>query len=35
MTQQPTESDTFHGPIKPTVAFMLAHPAHALALGLG
>jgi phosphatidylglycerophosphatase A len=35
MTQQPTESDTFRGPIKPTVAIMLAHPAHALALGLG
>jgi len=34
--QQPTsESDILRGPIRPTVAFMLAHPAHAMALGLG
>ena len=31
----PSDSATIHRPIKPTVAFMLAHPAHAIALGLG
>lgn len=31
----PSDSGTTHRPSKPTVAFMLAHPAHAIALGLG
>lgn len=31
----PSDSGTAHRPSKPTVAFMLAHPAHAIALGLG
>lgn len=36
MPLQPTfESDTVRGAIKPTVPFMLAHPAHSMALGLG
>ncbi|PIT72112.1 phosphatidylglycerophosphatase A [Limnohabitans sp. G3-2] len=29
------ESGQVRGPVQPTVAFMLAHPAHAVALGLG
>ena len=32
---RPFDSDTEHRPIKPSAAFMLSHPAHAIALGLG
>lgn len=31
----PLDSANLHRPVKPSAAFMLAHPAHAMALGLG
>ena len=35
MAHSPLDSSPRGHPIKPTAAFMLAHPAHAIALGLG
>jgi phosphatidylglycerophosphatase A len=35
MAHSPLDSSPLGHPIKPTAAFMLAHPAHAIALGLG
>ncbi len=33
--QRPSDSVTVRSPVRPSAAFMLSHPAHAMALGLG